>query len=76
MVVASTLESIAISLTIKIGITHKITHLVSRDFWGPWNSGLHPLGPPGSERISLCVEGIIVPETEAEKLARRLDIKT
>lgn len=75
MVVVSILESIVIFFIIKIGIIYKITYLVFRDFWGLWNLGLYFLEFFGFERISLCVEGIIVLEIEVEKFVRRLDIK-
>lgn len=41
--VAATPGSIAVLLTRKIHITHRFVHLVSRDSWGPWNLGTHPL---------------------------------
>lgn len=59
--VAPTSDSIASALGRKIRITHKAMHLISRDFQGPWNSSMHPLGAPGSEAINLCTEGVTVP---------------
>lgn len=62
--VATTLDSIASSLTRKICVTHKTVHLVSGDLQGPWIRGHQPV----------C-EGVIVPKTKADTLAGRLDTK-